>query len=105
MSSSPESVAATNSARGAGQPPGHEPGIDSVPAEQVREHAHAFNNVLGTLIGYADLAMTLNDNARLHGYLEEILRAARRGRNLVATLQQELAARQPGMRPPADPTP
>lgn len=63
---------------------------DALLADRMRERAHTFNNVLGTLIGYADLALMLNENARLQGYLEEILKAARRGRNLVAELQVEL---------------
>ena len=49
--------------------------------------AHDFNNMLGAILGHAELAMELLDPAQpLHGHLEEIQKAARRSADLTRQL-------------------
>ncbi len=46
--------------------------------------AHDFNNILGAILGYAELATTqVGGNAQLGGYLEEVLTAGHRAKELV----------------------
>ncbi len=49
--------------------------------------AHDFNNILGAIMGYADLALLQAEpGSRLHHSLQEILKAARRSADLTAQL-------------------
>jgi PAS domain S-box-containing protein len=49
--------------------------------------AHDYNNMLGVIIGYADLAMReVEPNTRLHDALQQILKAARRSSDLTRQL-------------------
>ncbi len=46
--------------------------------------AHDFNNILGPVLGYADMALAESeDGSKLHDYINNILRAAYRARELV----------------------
>jgi two-component system, cell cycle sensor histidine kinase and response regulator CckA len=49
---------------------------------------HDFNNILGNIIGYTELALThyVSPDSPIHECLEESLRAAERGKNLVAKI-------------------
>lgn len=49
--------------------------------------AHDFNNMLGAIMGYSDLAlMQLDPQQRMHGYIQEIRKAAERSANLTRQL-------------------
>ena len=45
--------------------------------------AHDFNNILGAMMGYAELARFKNADAKIHPYLDQILTACDRARDLV----------------------
>ncbi len=49
--------------------------------------AHDYNNMLGIIIGYGEMALEeIDGNDQLHGYLEEILSAAQRSRDITRQL-------------------
>ncbi len=45
--------------------------------------AHDFNNILAAMIGFAELAQFKNTDTKIHSYLEQILQACNRSRDLV----------------------
>lgn len=51
--------------------------------------AHDFNNILGSILGYTELALALSEpdkNRKLFGYLSNVQRAGERARDLVANM-------------------
>jgi len=51
--------------------------------------AHDFNNILASILGYTDLAQSLNppvDMNKLHDYLQQVYRAGERARDLIAQM-------------------
>ena len=60
---------------------------------------HDFNNILGNIIGYTELALThyVSPESPTYGCLEEVLHAAEKAKNLVAkiaTIQRRFAQKQ-----------
>jgi PAS domain S-box-containing protein len=60
--------------------------------------AHDFNNILGGILGYAELALTAAHDSNQRADLDEIVRAASRGRELISAIlrfsrRQELVRR------------
>jgi PAS domain S-box-containing protein len=45
--------------------------------------AHDFNNILANIVGFAELALEAADRGQLQGDLDQVLRAAQRGKELV----------------------
>ena len=62
--------------------------------------AHDFNNILGTIVGYAELIRgTTSDGSPVAADIDELLRAAQRGKELITRIllfsRRQTAARQP----------
>ena len=48
--------------------------------------AHDFNNILASVLGYAELSLLKTDSAPLRDHLEQVIRSAERGRDLIGKL-------------------
>jgi signal transduction histidine kinase/CheY-like chemotaxis protein len=61
--------------------------------------AHDFNNVLGGILGYAELALDSAEDPSQRADLEEIVRAATRGRDLISAILRFSRRQKPVRRP------
>lgn len=56
----------------------------------IRKAMHDFNNVLTSMMGWAELGQTLDLDERAASYMKDIFEAGKRGQELVHTVQQQL---------------